>query len=164
MILLRLGSLPKTGLTIMWVLFLFQIIKMFPKMKVDERNAALKVMLVRSLSHQCLTEWNLKFAHAIWIFTIHTNCGIVLCCHIVILNEEVSFKRIFSAALVQGVGEECKTNLCFLNLFLKKTQVVAVFRLRRTNLSKEYVRLRIPSTNHAFIRKGLEVNLALPFS
>ena len=34
---------------------LFQIIKMFPKMKVDERNAALKVMLVRSLSHPCLT-------------------------------------------------------------------------------------------------------------
>lgn len=33
---------------------LFQIIKMFPKMKVDERNAALKVMLVRSLSHPCL--------------------------------------------------------------------------------------------------------------
>ena len=35
---------------------LFQVIKMFPKMKVDERNAALKVMLVRSLSHPCLTE------------------------------------------------------------------------------------------------------------
>ena len=55
MILLRIGSLPETGLTIMYVV-LFQIIKMFPKMKVDERNAALKVMLVRSLSHPCLTE------------------------------------------------------------------------------------------------------------
>ena len=63
MILLRLGSLPKTGLTIMWVLFLFQVIKMFPKMKVDERNAALNVMLVRFLSRACLTELNLKICY-----------------------------------------------------------------------------------------------------
>ena len=69
----------------------------------------------------------LKLWHAIWIFIIHTNCGIVLSCDIVILNEEVSFKRIFSAALVKVVGEGCKTNLCFLNLFLRKTQVVVVF-------------------------------------
>ena len=71
-----------------------------------------------------------------------TNCEIVLSCDIVILNEEVSFKGIFSAALVKGAGEGCKTNLCFLNLFLRKTQVVVVFALRRTNLSKERVRLR----------------------
>ena len=112
MILLRIGSLPETGLTIMYVV-LFQIIKMFPKMKVDERNAALKVMLVRSLSHPCLTEWNLKFAHVIWIFIIHTNCGIVLSCHIVILNEEVSLKGIFGTALVKGVGRGAKPILGF---------------------------------------------------
>ena len=42
---------------------LFQIIKMFPKMKVDERNAALKVMLVRSLSHPFLTELKLEICY-----------------------------------------------------------------------------------------------------
>ena len=55
MILLCFGSLAKRGLTHYVGVVLFQIIKMFPKMKVDERNAALKVMLVRSLSHPCLT-------------------------------------------------------------------------------------------------------------
>ena len=82
-----------------------------------------------------------SFIHACWI---------VLSCHIVMLNEEVSFKRIFSAALVKGVGEGCKTNLCFLNLFLRKTQVVVVFALRRNNLSKERVRLR-----HSFYKPCL---------
>ena len=81
---------------------------MFPKMKVDERNAALKVMLVRSLSHPCLTEW-IGFS-----LFIHA-CGIVFSCHIVILHEEVSFKRIFGASLVKGVGEGRKTNVGFLN-------------------------------------------------
>ena len=61
----------------------------------------------------------LKLWHAIWIFIIHTNCGIVLSCDIVILNEEVSFKRIFSAALVKGVREGCKANLCFELIFKK---------------------------------------------
>ena len=47
----------------------------------------------------------------------------ILSCHIVILNEEVCFKRISSAALVKGVRAGCKTNLCFLNLFLRKTHL-----------------------------------------
>ena len=150
MILLRFGSLAKRGLTHYVGVVLFQIIKMFPKMKVDERNAALKVMLVRSPSHSCLTEWNLKFAQAIWIVIIHTNCGIVLSCHIVILNEDVSFERIFSPASFKGFGEGCKTNLCFLNLFLRKTQVVVVFcasknqPFKRTCSFEEFLPQAIP--------------------
>ena len=66
----------------------------------------------------------------------------------------------FSAALVKGVGEGCKTNLCFLNLFLRKTHL----RFEEPTYQKNVFVWGIPSTSHTFVRKGLEVNLALPFS